>query len=89
MLKLPYPLSLADAVSRWVSLPVYRLVVSFVRDNLRSEVIRRATQRPRLVRNPLCKSKIRDFEVAVSVKQQILGLKIAVDDVFRVQVFEG
>jgi hypothetical protein len=69
-------------------IPVYRLVVTFVRHHLGRKVVRGTAQRPRLVRNPLRKAKVCYFEVAVTVEQQVLWFKITVDDMFLMQVLE-
>lgn len=68
--------------------PVHRLVVAFVRDYLRSQIIRCTTQRPRLVWHSLCEAKVGDFEMSMPVQQQILRFQIAVYNVFGMQVFQ-
>lgn len=71
------------------NLPIDTLVVALGADNLGSEVIRRTTKSPGNVRNLLCETEIGNFEMTVSVEQQVLGLQITVDDVHRVQVVES
>ena len=71
------------------NLPVYRFVVSFVRDDLRGKVIWSAAEGPSLVGNAFGKSKVGDFQVAVAVEQKVFGLQISVDDVFGMEIFQG
>ena len=68
--------------------PVHRLVVALGRDYFWREVVGRAAKRPCDVGHLLCEAKVCDFEVSVSVQQQILRLQVAVDDVVRVQIVE-
>ena len=68
--------------------PVDRLAVAFVEEDLRGEVLRGATERVCARLAVLCEAEISQFEVALIVDKDILGLQITVDDVQRVQVFE-
>ena len=63
--------------------------VSFCLNDFRSQVVWSTTQCPRLIWNPLGEPEIRNFEVAVAVKKQVLGLQISVNDIPRVQVLQG
>lgn len=69
--------------------PINRLVVTLGRNDLGSQVIWSTTKSPGNVRNLLCETEIGNFEMTVSVEQQVLGLQITVDDVHRVQVVES
>ena len=68
--------------------PVDRLAVAFVEEDLWGEVLRGTTERVCARLAVLCEAEIGQFEVALIVDKDILGLQITVDDVQRVQVFE-
>lgn len=68
--------------------PVYRLAMALVHNNLRCDLLRRATQCLRLGGAVLGEPEISDLQVAVTVDQHVLGLEVALDDVLAVQVFE-
>ena len=70
------------------NLPIDTFVVALGADNLRSEIIGRATQSPGNVRNLLGKPKIGNLEMPMSVQEQILWLEIAVDDVHAVKIVQ-
>ena len=69
-------------------LPVNTLVVTLGADNLGSEVVGCTTKSPGNIRNLLGKSKISNFEMPVSVQEQVLWLEIAVDDVHAVEIVQ-
>ena len=71
-----------------VYLPVYPLVVALTAYNFRSKVIWSAAKRPGDVWYLLREAEIGDFDVSVSVEQQVLGLQVSVDDVHAVEVVE-
>lgn len=71
------------------AIPVYRFVVSLVRNNLGRQVVGRAAEGPCLVGHSFRKAKIRDLEVAVPVEQQVFWLQITIYDVAFVEVFES
>jgi hypothetical protein len=57
--------------------------------HFRREVIERAAQgRPAIRRGMDGPSKVANLQIAIQAEQDVLGLDIPVDDVFRVKVFE-
>jgi hypothetical protein len=71
------------------ALPVNRLVVALVANNLWCQVVRGTAQCPRLVRDPLGKAKVSNLQVAVAVQKEVLGFQVSVDDIPLVQVLQG
>ena len=63
-------------------------VVASVEYNLWGHIFRGATESPRLValRNNLGESKVHHLDVALRVKQQVLGLEVPIDYSLAVQV---
>ena len=69
--------------------PVHGLVVAFGLDDLRCQVLWRAAQGPSSIRNFLCKPKISDDHMAISVQEDVLRLEVSVGNTERVKVGEG
>ncbi len=69
-------------------LPVYRFVVSFVRDDLRGKVIWGAAERPSLVGDTLGEPKVGNLQVPVAIKQKVFGLQVSVNNVFGMEIFQ-
>jgi hypothetical protein len=67
-------------------LPIDRLVVPFVGDDLRRQVVWSSAQSPRLVRHTLRESEICYFQMAVAGEQEILWLQVTVYDLLGMQV---
>ena len=62
--------------------------MSLILNDLRRQVIRRSTQRPRNIWHHFCEPKVGDFDVPQVVNEQVLGFQVAVDNVTSVEVFE-
>ena len=60
--------------------PVDGRRVARVGDDLRCEILGRATERPRALLDDLRETKVDDFDVAGDVKEQVLRLEVAVRD---------
>jgi len=68
--------------------PVDGFPVSARLDDLGSEVLGCAAQRPRPIIHDFREAKIRNPEIPPVIQQEILGLEIPVDDVVSMEVFE-
>lgn len=68
--------------------PVHRLAVTFVQQDLWSQVFGSATQGVGASLAVLSEAKIGEFEVAFLVNEDVFGLQVTVNDVLAVHVFE-
>ena len=64
-------------------------VVALAEDKLGSEVLRRAAQRERAVRDDFGEAEVAHFNVPARVDQEVLRLEVAVRDLLRVEVDES
>ena len=64
------------------------LAVAFARNDLRSQVVRGATQCVGTASDDLGKAEIGDFEVTLAVEQQVFRFQVTVNDVARVHVLK-
>ncbi len=64
--------------------------MALVEEHLRSQVLRGPTKGVCFssTGDYLCKAEVCEFEVAVLLDENVLGLEIAVDDILRVKVLE-
>jgi len=69
--------------------PVHGFVVTFRGYHFWGKVIGCTTKRPGNIWHVFGKAEIRNLDMAVSVEKEVFGLEIPVDDVLRMQVFEG
>jgi hypothetical protein len=69
--------------------PVDRFVVRLSLDDLWRQVVWCATQRPGDVGDEFGESKICELDVAIRVDEDVFRLKIAIDDVVRVEIVNG
>lgn len=69
--------------------PIHTFVVALGADNLWRKIIGRAAKSPSDVWNFFGKSKISNLEMSMTIQQQVLRLKVAVDDVHAVKVIQS
>lgn len=69
-------------------LPIHRLIVAFVTNYFRRQVIGCSAQRPRLVGDSFRKAEISDFEMTMSIEKKVFRLQVPIYDIFRVQILE-
>lgn len=74
---------------RGLNLPVHGFVVAFRGDDFRGEIIRSSAKRPSDIRNLLGETKIGNFQVTMTIKQEILRLQVTIDDLMMMQILEG
>lgn len=64
------------ACDSWCSMEAHRFAMTFLQDDLWSEILRSPTQCPRTVSDVLGKTEIRQFESAILSDQDVLKLKV-------------
>ena len=87
-------------ISKWVdscnhlinensqSPPIYRFSMSLILKNLRCKIFRSSAKSKSSIINLLSKAKISQFEISISPNQNVLGLEISVNDIFRVKILK-
>jgi hypothetical protein len=69
-------------------LPIDRLVVTFGGHHFWSQIVWCATKSPGDIWDLLRKTEIGNLDMAVSVEQQIFGLKVAIYDVLTMKILQ-
>lgn len=69
--------------------PIYSSTIVFLKQDLRSHVLWRSTNRPGFFRSFLAHSKVRDLNIAVAREKNVLWLEVTVNDLSGVEVLES
>ena len=69
--------------------PIHSLIVALALNDFGGQVFGCPAQCPRPVSHPLCKTKVRYFEVTLSVKEQVFRFEVTVNDGQGVEVVQG
>lgn len=69
--------------------PIDLLAMAISSDDFGRQILGRPTKGPSLVGNKFGKAKVRDFNVALAIKQQVLRLEVSIHDVPGVKILEG
>lgn len=81
-----------DYVQRWgrkKDIPIDRFVVSFGGNDFGCKVIWRTAQRPGDIGDFLGESKVCNLQMAMTIEEKILRLKIPIDDMMCVKILQG
>ena len=69
--------------------PIHSLIVALALDDFGGQIFGGPAQGPRPVGHPLCETKVRYFEVTLSVKEQVFRFEVTVNDGQGVEVVQG
>ena len=69
--------------------PVHGLVVTFRGNYFGGEIIGSSAKRPSDIRDLLGKTKIGNFQVTMTIKQEIFRLQVAINDLMVMQILES
>ena len=68
-------------------LPIDGFIVSFGCNNFRCKIVRSSAQSPGDIYNFFGETKIRDLDVAMSIKQQVFRFEIPIDYILPMKIF--